>query len=85
MDTGKKKGGTLLATCILVGTLCTGVVFAYDDRAMDTSIATMKNIIIPLNIPAERYSGCFCSIVTRTIPSNIPITEIKTTIKLNTK
>ena len=47
MDTGKKKGGTFLAACILVGTLCTGVVFAYDDKAIDTSIATMKNIIIP--------------------------------------
>ena len=58
MDTGKKKGGTLLATCILVGTLCTGVVFAYDDRAMDTSIATMKNIIIPSTyvMPAQYHN-----------------------------
>lgn len=57
MDTGKKKRGTLLVTCVLLGTMCTGVVFAYDDRSIDTSMATMKSIIIQSTdiLPTQYY------------------------------
>ena len=58
MNTGKKNRGTFLVACVLMGTVCTGVVFAYEDRIIDNSVAIIESVVTPLTyvMPDQCYN-----------------------------